>query len=679
MYTRSRRFGGLMVGLLLGIAGIASGCMKRELKPLNPCLVSGVAETVEAQGIDKIDMLFAVDNSASMLDEQAKLAQEIPRLVETLVRGEQLDANGGVVRSFTPAKDLHLGVITTDLGVPGLGAHLPPQFNCTDHGDNGEMVQSSGGMDAACTNVSLTGTRFIEYKADGATQPGEIASRFGCLAAVGAGGCGYEMQLEAVLKALWPAPGTMFPPPSNGMVQFFAGDDANNPDPTLDPWRIGRGGDNPGAAPNGGFLRNNTAEGLSLVAIVLVTDEEDCSSATYNHLIPVTAGGQAPAGAPDGLADIPPNLRCNAFKDVEGYLYKPERYSKYLQELRAGFEQLVIFAAITGVPTDTQEWAQNYDLTDDASREEFYDFLLNRTEMQAVPDALGQKLNPACISGAGTMEESNAEPARRIVEVARGFGANGVVQSICQDSFLPAIDAIIDVIANQLSQVCLPRRLVRQSDGFVGCRVVWELPTNLATASVDAPQSCADRGFLEPPQTGLLRNPDNGAIRCEVTQLAISGNQEPAAGLEGWFYDDFTATTQEKCTGANKQRVAFTANAVPPNGVVVQLECLNETQNVQANSDVNYQAYKNKNEEVPAIGSPCDQDDARCAVILNDGNMSTEMFCHRDQNVCVLGCTSDVQCPPAWVCDQRSEQAMKAGGDLGPRAYCVNPTCGTTE
>jgi hypothetical protein len=47
---------------------------------------------------------------------------------------------------------------------------------------------------------------------------------------------------------------------------------------------------------------------------------------------------------------------------------------------------------------------------------------------------------------------STAYPPRRIVEVARGFGKNGFVQSICQDDFAPAMDLLITRIAQALER-----------------------------------------------------------------------------------------------------------------------------------------------------------------------------------------------------------------------------------
>ena len=48
-----------------------------------------------------------------------------------------------------------------------------------------------------------------------------------------------------------------------------------------------------------------------------------------------------------------------------------------------------------------------------------------------------------------------AYPPRRIVEAARGFGRDAVVQSICQDDFGPAIDAILEAITRASNEACI--------------------------------------------------------------------------------------------------------------------------------------------------------------------------------------------------------------------------------
>ena len=94
----------------------------------------------------------------------------------------------------------------------------------------------------------------------------------------------------------------------------------------------------------------------------------------------------------------------------------------------------VVFAAITGVPPD---------LTPPGGAVDF-DRVLSDARMQVRPqEKRPDRLEPACdAEGFGF-----ATPARRVVETARGFGANGVVQSICQPSLTGAMRGITDRLA----------------------------------------------------------------------------------------------------------------------------------------------------------------------------------------------------------------------------------------
>ena len=123
-----------------------------------------------------------------------------------------------------------------------------------------------------------------------------------------------------------------------------------------------------------------------------------------------------------------------------------------------------------------------------------------------------------------------------------------------------------------------------------------------------------------------------------------------------------------------KQRVSFTERARPRTGVVVRLDCLNETQRIALSAEETDDA------EQPQIGSECvdvlrgDQrvsGDEACVVELPDG-ADRSMFCHPAQNVCVKSCQSSTECPAAWECDTRTESLELTDG----KAFCVNPTCG---
>ena len=66
---------------------------------------------------DTLDILFMIDNSNSMADAQKKLASQFPRLVAALTAG-RIDGQPG--QEFPPVQDLHLGVVSSDMGLVGV-------------------------------------------------------------------------------------------------------------------------------------------------------------------------------------------------------------------------------------------------------------------------------------------------------------------------------------------------------------------------------------------------------------------------------------------------------------------------------------------------------------------------------------------------------------------------------
>ncbi|MFM2418858.1 MAG: hypothetical protein RL385_3581, partial [Pseudomonadota bacterium] len=87
MQTRNR---GLMAraGWLVPAAALSMwGCPNQELAPLEPCTLSGVSLDAAGAGVDKVDMLFMIDNSGSMAQEQARLGGQLADLVGVLTSG----------------------------------------------------------------------------------------------------------------------------------------------------------------------------------------------------------------------------------------------------------------------------------------------------------------------------------------------------------------------------------------------------------------------------------------------------------------------------------------------------------------------------------------------------------------------------------------------------------------
>jgi hypothetical protein len=261
----------------------------------------------------------------------------------------------------------------------------------------------------------------------------QTASDFACISALGTNGCGFEQQLEATLKALWPA--------SDERITFA-------PDPG------GLGNRGHGDQENAGFLRPIGGAQTSLLAVVLVTDEDDCSSRDTAHLIPPQ---YLDPSDPDQAALMMQglNVRCHLNPT---HLYPIERYAEGFKQLRPDSEGLVVFGAIVGVPTAlvTPERLAAVDFADTDARDTFYENMLADPMMQPVIDEVGTEdvaddaMTPSC-----TTDNGRAYPPLRIVETARAFGRDAVVQSICQDDFGPAIDAILAAITRASKAACI--------------------------------------------------------------------------------------------------------------------------------------------------------------------------------------------------------------------------------
>jgi hypothetical protein len=332
-----------------------------------------------------VDILFMVDNSGSMAEEQASLAAQLPRLVQVLTSGDRT-GDGPTPDDFTPIRDLHLGVVTSDMGVGGFT--VPSCSASPAFGDDGVLRTQGNPSDPTCM---ATYPSFLAYVPGAAMEtPGEFGARFGCVAVAGTTGCGFEQQLEATLKALTP---------STSSVRF----------------RAGTTGHADGL--NAGFLRPE-----SLLVAVLFTDEEDCSvQPAFEDLF----------NSASTTFEGPLTLRCFLYKAPQQPV---SRYIDGLRALRPGRPDLLIVAAIAGVPVDLIR----------PGTPDYTGILADERMVETLDPTIGLgRVTPSCdVPGRGL-----AFPPRRMVEVAQGFGANGVVQSICQDAFDGAFDAVIARIA----------------------------------------------------------------------------------------------------------------------------------------------------------------------------------------------------------------------------------------
>ncbi|MES1187414.1 MAG: hypothetical protein ABUL60_26590 [Myxococcales bacterium] len=276
-----------LAGLAVAVGGAAltAGCLDRPVAPAVPKTSNIYVDEIRQTAVDKIDLLFMIDNSISMADKQAILADAVPLLVQRLVTpicvractkadncsaaqekdgipsGGNADANGKCAQGspeFNPIKDIHVGVITSSLGSHGAAGAKDVCVSAEDN-DHAHLL---GALRTGLTPYDGNGflkwdtTKPPKYTPAGDSDANAFGDKFTAMVkSAGEHGCGYEASLEAWYRFLIdPEPaGTVAVPmgSSTAVVQDTDGT-------VLEQRR--------------NFLRPD-----SLVAIVMLSDENDCS------------------------------------------------------------------------------------------------------------------------------------------------------------------------------------------------------------------------------------------------------------------------------------------------------------------------------------------------------------------------------------------------------------------
>jgi len=193
--------------------------------------------------VTEIDLLISVDGSRSMADKQQLLAPAVVELV-----GDLIDEH--------PEMSIHVGVISSSLGSYGTDACATDAR--AENDDRGHLIDRANG-----------GGTVLAY------AQGDDAATFGSAVAdlvvgVGQGGCGYEAPLESWYRFL-------VDPEPYDHVEL---------DETGSPVMVGI--DAELLTQRAAFLRPN-----SLVAVVMLADENDCS---VNPAYSFVLQGQGPYG-----------------------------------------------------------------------------------------------------------------------------------------------------------------------------------------------------------------------------------------------------------------------------------------------------------------------------------------------------------------------------------------------
>lgn len=511
----------------LGAVAALAGCAAREDAPPAPCAVSQWEQRVRWNDVREVDVLFVLDGSSSMAEEQAALRDAVPSMVGVLASGDlefgQPEHPQHGVRDFAAIRDLQVGVVSADMGAGGF-----PQDGCDApvFGDDGVLLH--GGNRAGDPSIDCLPTydRFLAFENpdgqrcapdDDGQLPGactDFTDALACVSALGTDGCHWEQPLEAALKALTPDEPACDAP----HCDFFRGTRGHGIDPRT----------------NGGFLRP-----WSLLAIVVLTDEDDCSAADPALF--------DPAGPYSGATGI----RCAAHPTA---LHPVERYVEGLLAARED-PQLLVFSVVAGASVPLLRAN-----TDPDTYRQHFDGMLADPSMRPRVDAAGTRLVPSCTSDRG-----EAAPPRRLVQVARGLesrGAQATVSSICAADYTRALDPVLERIARVLAARCLPRPLARDREGRVPCIMTETLPSRGRRTRCDQVPGRERIGV------------DDGREVCRVRQLPTSPDMTDPPPAAGWYYDDFTEAIRVECNRfETAQKERYVPGHEPPSGTESHLVC----------------------------------------------------------------------------------------------------------
>lgn len=414
-----------------------------------------------------IDLLFVIDNSGTMGEEQLNLAKNFPLLIQQL---EGL--TDGNDQPLEP--NVNIMVTTTDFGNPlckPFAKHDPEQGApvadaCVKRLDRftGLAQVNPPIYEEACTDVCaepgiepINDDLIIHFGPDGDNVPpvedvdingdgvldSPVAQTLACIGPQGIDGCGYESPLETMMQALNPqAPWNC---------------DANDPDADC---------------PNGGVDRPFLREG-AVLAVAVVTDEADCSVRDYaimtdNDYFASLDGEKLPSSAICWNAGVTCNgpdangVYVNCFSDdADEALHPLSRYNDFLQlYMRETLNKEVLMLGILGVPVVT---AHNPDpphepiaggVNDLVYRKWRDSDILPEDELKGVDVDFQQwafGIGPGCTGqdGEGNIT-GQAIPPVRVKEVCEGLDYDGkircCIESVCDDDFSPAIGCLTDVL-----------------------------------------------------------------------------------------------------------------------------------------------------------------------------------------------------------------------------------------
>jgi hypothetical protein len=443
-------------------------CNSRTLEQPQPNPVRVVNNTFQATLNRKIDILFMVDNSQSMLPLQTKLLLQFPVFMDVLKMLPTGDGSG------TGLPDVHVAVVSSDTGP---GKYALDDRHCAFGGDGGRFQSSPRGT---CTTAPLAADQ--HYLAASMNQgvknyTGDISQAFTCIAALGDQGCGFEGQLKSVRWAL---------------------DPTNVPDTNI------------------GFLRPE-----AFLAVILITNEDDCSVPDDSDLVDPS---QTRMSDPYGPLW---SWRCNEFGhlcDIGGQLVPPPR-GPAMNNIRGCISNETASGKLTHV---ADEIAFLKSLKPDPNQI-FVAAITGPSSpysIEMIRNAMDVEDHPNIVHSCMQNSGEYGDPAVRIQQWVEAFGNHGLLQTICANSFAPSLMLIATELSKLLGPQCISGNLVDTDISTPQiepqCQVTDQYVNDQNKMISSAVPSCASNGN-QPPCWSLDANP----AKCQGNTLVLNANRGP--------------------------------------------------------------------------------------------------------------------------------------------------------
>jgi hypothetical protein len=423
-------------------------CLAPPVESPKTTVTQETSVRVEQSVKNKVDLLFMIDNSNSMQPKQDQLRLRFPQLIK------QLDT---FAMQGNPAS-YHIGVVTSDLGANNTSA-------CATPGGEGGKLQvtpstmSSKPPPANCANFSLSGgVRYLDYNQIAGTNNVmgglNVADAFTCMASVGDQGCGFEHQLESAYRALH---------------------------------------DQAKIAENAGFYRSD-----AILAVVFVTDEDDCSAPDNTDLFTNNAQSMSMYGVLQSFRCTQFGIQCNGMPLTGQATSGNMGCSSYdlsnggkLIDLKQYIDFFTKPAALGGIKADPN------------------DVILLGISAPADPvgvtitmPCMGQPNTPSCpILNHSCIAQSDpnffGDPAVRLNAVVNS-AKNHAQASICDTDYTAAMQKLGDLIISSIGAGCLNSPIANRPDGHPDCVVTDVTTLSDGSTSTKEVPSCAENNHVVP-------------------------------------------------------------------------------------------------------------------------------------------------------------------------------------